>query len=112
MISRLVGLAALATFLGVSVSSHASIAFKAAQQKWQFADVVDADLQKEVCSAFTNQSDSTEPVELVMLFPKDGKTLPQIRVRSKLSAPMIAVQLDSKTTQPLFQIKAATNADE
>ncbi|MGZ3713168.1 MAG: hypothetical protein ACXVBE_15495, partial [Bdellovibrionota bacterium] len=84
----------------------------ALENRWQSADESDAFLQSSVCRAFTQSTDSMEPVELSLTYPKDGKLLPMISLKTKLAPTLIAIKISKKETEYLFPIQAgATNAD-
>ena len=93
-------------------SAHAGYATLLAASQWQNVEDSDPFLQTPACRAFTRVSNSAEPVELSLSYPKDGKTLPLIGLRTKLAPTLVAVKISSKVSEYFFPLQAgATNED-
>lgn len=88
------------------------MAFSFVDKHWNNADEVDAVMQVPVCRAFTTVSDSTEPIEMSLSYPKDGKTLPMIRLQTRLAAPRIDAKISSSVTETLFLLKTAAGPED
>lgn len=93
-------------------TANAAIAPSAAASKWQFADETDAYLAVPVCRAFTQATTSKEPIELSFAYPKEGKLVPMIGLRTKLAPIEVALKISATETENFYLLKAgATNAD-
>lgn len=109
---RLVLSLALAAFTATANHASAQVALTAAASNWKNAEETDAYLATPVCRAFTQKSTSAEPVEFSMAYPKDGKLLPMVGLRTKLAPPSIAIRISATELESLFLLQAgATNAD-
>lgn len=92
--------------------AFAQVALTAAASNWKNVEETDAYLATPVCRAFTQKSNSAEPVEFSMAYPKDGKLLPMVGLRTKLAPPSIAIRISATESESLFLLQAgATNAD-
>jgi hypothetical protein len=68
--------------------------------------------QVPVCRAFTAATTSKDPIEFSMAYPKEGKVLPMIGLRTKLAPPLVAIKISRTEREYLFLLKAgATNQD-
>ncbi len=101
------------SLLSAGPAAHASYALTAASSHWKTADEADAFLQTQVCRAFTGTSNSAEPVELSMAYPKDARILPMVALKTKLAPASIAVKVTNTEFEHLFLLQAgATNEDK
>jgi predicted nucleic acid-binding Zn-ribbon protein len=109
----LLPLFAVSVLLSPVKPAHAAYALLASASQWQVADDIDPFLQAPACRAFTRAGTSVEPVEFSLSYPKDGKLLPMIALRTRLAPPMVAIKTSSKEVEYLFLLQpAATNQDE
>ena len=88
--------------LAFSIPSHADFATLLADKNWQNTEETDPLLNTPVCRAFTQVSDSAEPVELSIAYPKDGKSLPMVTIRTRLAAPLATIKFSSRESEPFF----------
>lgn len=92
--------------------AKANFALSLAQSQWKQIEETDSYLQTPVCRAFTQASTSAEPVEFSLAYPKDGKILPMVALRTKLAPALIAIKINRKETEYLVPLAAgATNQD-
>jgi chromosome segregation ATPase len=94
-----------------SAPSHADFASLLADKHWQNAEETDPLLNTPVCRAFTQVSDNSEPVELSLAYPKDGKSLPMLTLRTRLAAPLVTLKFSSRESEPLFLLQPASGPE-
>jgi predicted nucleic acid-binding Zn-ribbon protein len=98
--------------LAVATPSYGDFVELIADKHWSNTEETDPLLHTTVCRASTQTSDSAEPVELSIAYPKDGKSLPMITLRTRLTASsLVKIKISSKETAPLFLLQAAGSSD-
>jgi chromosome segregation ATPase len=93
-------------------AAHASFATLLADKHWQQSEAIDPVLQNTVCQASTSNSDHEGGLELLLSYPKDGALLPILALKTKTSAPLIAIKLSSRESEPMFLLQAAATPEE
>jgi hypothetical protein len=101
----------LTLLLALSTNAFAMPAPNAASSKWKNLEETDSVLQAPVCRALTQTQLGPDLVELSMAYPKDGKLLPMISLRTKIAAPLVAVQIARNVTENFYLLKAAASND-
>jgi chromosome segregation ATPase len=97
--------------LALSTNTFAMPAPNAAASKWKNLEETDSVIQAPVCRALTQTQLGPDLVELSMAYPKDGKLLPMISLRTKIAAPLVAVQIARNVTENFYLFKAASSND-
>ena len=98
---------ALATGLA-SPFAHADFAGLLAPKDWQFEESA---TPVPTCRAYTIVSNSENPLELSLSYPKDGKSLPTILVKTNRAAALASVKISSRESEPLFLLSAASESE-
>jgi chromosome segregation ATPase len=94
------------------IQAKAAFALAASASQWQSVEETDAYLQAPVCRAFTKASNSAEAIELSLSFPKDGKLLPMIALKTNLAPGLVAIRISSDEMEYFFPLRAAANNQE
>lgn len=94
--------------LAIATPSYGDFMELVGAKHWQNSEETDTLLNTTVCRTFTAVSDSAEPVELSLAYPKDGKSLPIITLRTRLAAAsLVKVKLSSKESAPFFLLQTS-----
>lgn len=84
-----------------------------ASSDWQLSEEIDTQLQTPICRIFTGKTNSPDPTELSIQFPKDPRLLPYISLKKKSpSSALISIKISDRESQNLFLWKAAASAEE
>lgn len=94
--------------LAVATPSYGDFMELVGEKHWNNSEETDTLLNTTVCRSFTQTSDSAEPVELSLAYPKDGKALPIITLRTRLTASsLVKAKLSSKESVPFFLLQTS-----
>ncbi|RZA05004.1 MAG: hypothetical protein EOP11_13825 [Proteobacteria bacterium] len=86
-------------------SAQANFSELSGPKAWSFAQLGEGDAT--VCRAITSIPETG--FELVMDYPKNGRTLPTISFTSREAAELVSVKISRKESEPLFLLSAGTN---
>jgi hypothetical protein len=89
-----------------SLSAQAALVLPGAPSKWAFVEETDIYLKTPICRAFAEATKTEAPIELSIGYPKDGKILPFIAIRTKLAPASIAVKVSKTTLEYFFLLQA------
>lgn len=104
----------LSLALSASFTTPAQAAFASlmAASQWEAGEQNDAFLNAPVCRASTKATNSAEPIEVFFAYPKDGKILPMVGLRTKLNPALIAIKISRKETEYFFPVQSAANNED
>ena len=102
----------LITLALFAFSAGAAMAPVGGAKNWTNVEEVDPVLQTPVCRAYTQSSDSSSAVEFSISYPKDGKSVPAIFLKTALAAPWASVLSAGRGREGLFLLHASTGAGD